>query len=270
VGHHIIRRNKVSECGIGGICGLGPGGDTVFGLLLEENVLRGNAFHDVERLFETGAIKTHCNVGCLIQRNLIVDTRHGAGIWMDWDNRNSRCTRNVIIGSRTMHGAIFLEASFIPNLIDQNVVWDTEGHGVYEHDSTGQMFAHNFIGRASGAGFHLHGRMTDRRIADREPAYGRHTVRNNLLFACEKPDVFGGEPSVVEGNLARGITAELDPDTVRLMWSVDGAAALSCPLVPWVDRDFHGRPRRGPATVPGPLGRLPGGRAQSVLWPFPL
>jgi len=75
-----------------------------FGLLIEENMLLRNAFHDTERLYETAGIKTNNNVHCLVRRNLIVDTYHGAGIWLDWDNRNSRCCQNIIVTFRTIHG----------------------------------------------------------------------------------------------------------------------------------------------------------------------
>ena len=106
VGFHIVRRNTVTDCGICGIAGLGPIEGKGFGLLLEDNALLRSAFHDVESLFETAGIKTHRNVGCLIRRNVVLDTLHGPGIWMDWDNRNSRCCQNVVVNSHTMHGKI--------------------------------------------------------------------------------------------------------------------------------------------------------------------
>jgi len=38
-GFHIVRQNLVTDCGICGICGLGPARDREFGLLVEDNVL---------------------------------------------------------------------------------------------------------------------------------------------------------------------------------------------------------------------------------------
>ena len=148
IGHHIVRRNTVTDCGICGIAVLGPG-NKEFGLLIEDNVLLRNSFYDVERLNETAGIKTHNNVRCLIRRNLIMDTQHGGGIWMDCRSQFSRCMQNVIIGSKTIHGGIFVEASYEPNLVDQNFIWDTQGHGIYEHDSCNQKFANNFIGQSA-------------------------------------------------------------------------------------------------------------------------
>lgn len=173
-GFHIVRRNVITDCGICGICGLGPGRGRETGLLIEDNAVLRNAWHDAELLWETGGIKTHCNVRCLIRRNLVADTAHGSGIWMDWDNRHSRCCQNIVLGSRTRNGGIFVEASPVVNLVDHNIVWDTTGHGIYEHDSRGQIFAHNLVGRSTGEGFHLHGKITDRRVGGEPMTYGGH------------------------------------------------------------------------------------------------
>jgi hypothetical protein len=257
VGFHIVRRNTVNDCGICGICGLGPGGGRTFGLLIEDNLLRGNAFHDVERLFETAAIKTHCNVGCLIRRNTILDTLHGAGIWMDWDNRNSRCCQNVIVNARTMHGGIFVEASYVPNLIDDNFIWGTRGHGIYEHDSAHQVVAHNFIAHSSGSGIHLHGQITPRRIGSHEPEYGMHQVLNNVLVENTLPDKYLGQPSQAAGNLVGGVRVTFDRDKLELAWSVGRDYLVWGKPVPGVVRDFFGKPRSESQAAAGPFGRLP-------------
>lgn len=256
IGFHIVRRNTVTDCGICGICGLGPGRGREFGLLIEDNVLARNSFFDVETLFELAAIKTHNNIRCLIRRNLILETRHGAGIWMDWDNRFSRCTQNVIVGTRSLHGGIFVEASFEPNLVDQNFIWDTDGRGIYEHDSCNQIFAHNFIGRSTRAGLHLHGKMTDRRISGRPIVGGHHTVLNNILVSNQGSNVFRGEPSEVAGNLSENITATFDPATLELTWSFAGEPS-SCRPVPGITHDFWERVRKGAEVTPGPFGELP-------------
>lgn len=257
VGFHIVRRNTVTDCGICGIAGLGPGRGQEFGLLVEDNVLLRNAFFDIERLYETAGIKLHDNVHCLIRRNLVVDTRHGAGIWMDWNNQHSRCSQNVIIGSQTIHGGIFIEASYLPNLIDQNFVWDTQGNGIYEHDCSRQIFAHNLIGRSSASAFHLHGKITDRRVGGVTPEYGQHQVRNNIWVENGKTNVFRGLPSEIDCNLAEGIKAAFDRNNLVLEWSVNDDFKISCPPVPGVTHDFWGEPRKGPQTPPGPFGESP-------------
>lgn len=266
VGFHIVRRNVVTDCGICGICGLGPGQGREFGLLIEDNVLERNAFYDVEPLFETGAIKTHNNIRCLIRRNLIVDTLHGAGIWMDWNNQFSRCSQNVIVGTHTMHGAIFVEASYEPNLVDQNIVFDTDGHGIYEHDSTGQIFAHNLVVRSSKCGLHLHGRITDRRVDGREMSYGRHIVRNNVLIDNRRASEFLGQPSEVAENVEGGASAALDLRRLTMSWSIP-ESGKGCDPVSGITHDWLNRSRGDRQTSAGPFGTPQGSDVKLTFRP---
>lgn len=114
---------------------------------------------------------------------------------MDWDNRYSRCCQNLVLGSHSRNGAIFVEASIVPNLIDQKIVWDTQGHGLYEHDSRRQIFANNLVGHSSG--FHLHGKITDRRVGRGPMSCGGHYVANNLLVGNAQADTFRDDPSII-------------------------------------------------------------------------
>jgi alpha-N-arabinofuranosidase len=266
VGFHIVRRNVVTDCGICGICGLGPARGRDFGLLIEDNVLARNAFHDVERLYETGGIKTHNNIRCLIRRNIILDTLHGAGIWMDWNNQFSRCMGNLIVGSHTMHGGIFIEASYEPNLVDQNVILNTDGHGIYEHDSSGQVFANNLIAHSSKSGLHLHGKITDRRVDGRTMTYGRHSVLNNVWIGNAKPNEFLGDPSTVALNVEDGATGRLDLESQEFAWEVP-ESGRRCPLVPGVTYDLLGLPRDGKETCAGPFASSAGRTRLSGPWP---
>jgi hypothetical protein len=265
IGFHIVRRNVVTDCGICGICGMGPGRGREFGLLIEDNLVLRNAWHDAERLFETGGIKTHRNVHCLIRRNLVVDTYHGPGIWMDAANRASRCCQNLVLRTHTMHGAIFLELSQAPNLVDNNVVWDTEGNGIYEHDTAGQIFAYNLVGHSTNAAFHLHGKITDRRLGGAEMIYGQHQVLNNLLYQNTQSNVFGGQPCTILGNLSEGFTAAFDPKRLELSLS-DIYRLPECQDVPGIGYDFFGKRRKGLKAVAGPFARLPANATRIKLW----
>ncbi|HUA69039.1 MAG TPA: right-handed parallel beta-helix repeat-containing protein [Candidatus Saccharimonadales bacterium] len=276
-GFHIVRRNTVADCGICGIAGMGPGGRD-FGLLIEDNVLLRNAFYDVQKLYETGGIKTHNAVHCLIRHNLILDTLHGSGIWMDWDNRYSRCCQNVVVNAQAKAGAIFIEASFLPNMIDDNFVWGTQaagnglmrvlgltGHGLYEHDCSHQLFVHNFIGRSEGSGIHLHGKMSDRKIDGHIPEYGLHLVNNNLLYQNASSDVYAGQPSAIAGNVSTGFTAAFDRRTLELTLSASNGLP-ACELVPQASYDFFGHLREGPMTVAGPFNRVSAQATKLKLW----
>jgi hypothetical protein len=264
-GFHIVRRNSVTDCGICGICGLGPGREREFGLLLEDNFLRRNAFYDVELLFETGAIKTHNNIRCLIRRNLILDTQHGAGIWMDWNNQFSRCTQNIIIGTKTMHGGIFVEASYQPNLVDQNIIWNTDGHGIYEHDSTRQVFAHNLVGHSSKSALHLHGKITDRKVDGRDMVYGRHRVWNNLLVDNARPNEFLGEPSELANNQE---LSNVQFDSTRWLLKIPAGAQPAIQSVPALTHDFLGQPRAANNSCAGPFAAGSNETRELKLWPL--
>jgi len=249
---HIVRRNTVTDCGVCGIQGLATTNS-----LVEENLLRNNAFHPVEQYWETGSIKLHCNNGTLIRRNRIFDTLHGCGIWMDFANVNSRCCENIIVGSRTVHGGIFIEASLEPNLIDRNVIWDTQGAGLYEHDCRGQTFAHNFIGNSSGPALLLRGRITDRKLNGQPLGGGMHVAVNNVSFDNKGGLISTKDPQAdTGGNLDKGIVASFDRDTLTLTWHVTGDVPACAPLK-LLTHDLLGKPLPADKRVPGPFCDVP-------------
>jgi len=268
VGHHIVRGNTIEDVGVCGIAGIGTRDD--FHLLIEGNVVRRAAYHNVERLYETAGIKTHLNTNCLIRGNLVANTLHGPGIWMDYTNANSRCSRNVVVGTRTKwHGGIFVEASSVPNLIDHNVIWDTSASGIYEHDSCDQIFVHNLIGKSTGAAILLRGKVTNRRPYGRPIIDGNHHVVGNVFVengtnAVEERS--RSRKSTVENNLADGVAATLDPKTLELVWSArpespKGKAASG------VTHDFLGAERAGGPVFPGPFATVPTEPTRVRLWP---
>jgi hypothetical protein len=71
----------------------------------------------------------------------------------------------VVVNAQAKAGAIFIEASFLPNMIDDNFVWGTraagnglmrmlglKGHGLYEHDCSHHFFGHFREGPMTVAG----------------------------------------------------------------------------------------------------------------------
>jgi hypothetical protein len=112
---------------------------------------------------------------------VVLRTAHGSGIWIDADNRNSRVSGNVVVDTTTEFGAIFVEISDRPNLVDGNVIWSTRGSGVYEHDTERQIFCANVVGESSAAALRLRGALTGRHLPDRPLRGGRHVVDGNVL-----------------------------------------------------------------------------------------
>jgi hypothetical protein len=143
--------------------------------------------------------------------------------------------------------------------------WDTEGNGIYEHDTGLQIFDHNLVGCSTGSGFCLRGKATDRRMGGMEMVYGLHQVRNNLLCQNAVTNVFGGQPCTNVGNLSEGFTAAFDPATLELTLSATNRFPR-CELAPLVGRDFFDKPRKGPATAAGPFAQMPAQTIRIKLW----
>jgi hypothetical protein len=286
-GHHIVRRNTVSCCGVCGICGIGP----IDHSRIEDNIILGCCWQNVEDYFEAAAIKTHRNRNVLLRRNVILDTKGGAGIWLDYLNANTRCTQNVILGTQSRFGGIFVEASHEPNMIDHNLIWDTDGSGVYEHDTDKLIVAHNMIGQTRGAAVCLELGNVRRWVGGRGAAARKHRVVNNILVDNDRMIEFANADNVSDHNLfcrsrdpgpfrihqpqenldlaawqefhgwdlhsaECDVRAELDAESLELTWSVAGDVP-ACSPVAGVSEDFCGEARHERFVVPGPFAEIP-------------
>ena len=226
-GHHIVRGNTVTDCGVCGICGVGgsrlpaseiktPDGHPVqiTKTLVEHNRFERNCWHNVEWMWESAAIKIHSMQDCLVRRNVILDNENGPGIWADWQTVNTRICGNVIAGIKgTLMGAIFVEVSRYPNSVDNNVIWDVRadtvrhndpvggGHGVYEHDCDYLTVRDNFIHGAEGAAVFLNLGSVDRMDYGRGSTGRRHRVLNNIIDQCGMAIVFPCPDNFADGNV---------------------------------------------------------------------
>lgn len=226
---NIVRRNRVTDTGVCGIAGY-PADNA----LIEENVLANNTLYPIEKIYECAGIKTHRNRGTLIRRNLIMDNAVNA-IWMDWDNRDTRCTQNVIVNSKT---GILIEAAVIEPfcLIDRNIVWGTE-YGIVEQDCTNQRFVHNLIGH-SQVGIAPRGKLSTRLVAVwpwHMTAGGGHTIANNAFVQVQQPikqtQQSGSPPNTLVGNATEddGLAASLDVAKGFLTLYATRPLATYCP-----------------------------------------
>lgn len=260
-GHHMIRRNLVTDCGLCGLAGVGaarlPEAEVpdplgypiqISRTLIEHNRFERNCWHDVEALFESGAIKLHSMHDCLVRHNMILDTQHGPGIWADWQNVNTRICSNVVADTvRTQAGGIFVEASKHPNLVDNNVVWNIGtcpsvggdavlgGNGIYEHDCDYLTVRHNLIRGASRTGICMNRGDPNRIVYGRGSTGRRNRVLNNLIDACRLAMVMPNADNVADGN--RLGTFEMEAP-LRVQ---QPEAKLSLPA--W--QDFYGWDRTG-------------------------
>lgn len=172
VGWNIVRNNRVSHTGVCGIAGI-PAPNA----LIEGNDLFRCTLYPVAPLFECAGIKTHRNFGTLIRRNRVAESLDH-GIWLDYDNRDSRCTENNVLGARF---AIHIEASVREAcLLDGNRVFDADV-GFMENDSRGQIFSNNVLGYV-GTAFDLWGKNSERRVAGLPTGGGGMMLLDNAVY----------------------------------------------------------------------------------------
>ncbi len=272
-GQHIVRRNTITHCGIGGL-----EGKQIERTLIEGNVIRHCGWHDILPIYETGGIKVHCTTATLVQGNLVTDTIGAPGIWMDYANVNSRCTRNVLVDIDSSNGGIFMEASQQPNLVDRNVVIGSTGNGIYQHDCDELIIAHNLVARCSNAGIRMQ-ICEGREVGGRLTTAKRNTITGNLIvdvgsmLAISDPEnrsdhnVFvprrGGfdlrqwqqSTGWDEHSVLADVQLHFDPDALQLV--LEPADPLpSVPRLEAITHDFLGR-ELGEETAPaGPFAAL--------------
>ena len=137
VGYHIIRHNVICDNGECGITGWKQTGTQI----LHNRIERSNAlgFGAVE---EAG-IKCHLFYDGLIEGNLLRDN-DAHGIWLDNVWYGTRVTRNVCLNNA--FSGIFIELGTGACLVDNNIVAGTrQGDGIYTHDASGVIIAHNLL-----------------------------------------------------------------------------------------------------------------------------
>jgi hypothetical protein len=194
----IVRRNAVSDCGVTGMKGI-----SVTGCVIEDNVFERIGWQNAPLGYDNGAMKLLVCTDTLVRHNVIRDALDAPGIWLDWDNINCRVSENAVFGTRYAGGAIFIEASEQPNWIDHNVVWGSQGNGVYVQDSDGVLVFDNIIGRSTAAA--IDGRVcTDRELNGRQVTCRRNVVRSNILVDNATTITFSDPDNIVEGNTILG------------------------------------------------------------------
>jgi alpha-N-arabinofuranosidase len=265
LGHTIVRGNRIYDCGTAGIRS-----HNVSYALIEHNDILGCGWQDVEFYWETAGIKLLVTAGTLVRQNRVGEIQAGCGIWLDWDNQNSRVTGNVIHDVCTAQAAVFVEASQVPNLVDHNVIWNIDGQGVRVADTDNLTVAHNLIGRTT-EDLIFAKVATDRSLRGRRLTSTGNRVVNNIFFEPGKPIAFDPgnaadyniyvsrrdgpavKPSLGEKNSIT-LTAEVKFESQDLLLDFRPAQQLpAVPALPPCLRDFFGEKREGEWTVPGPF-----------------
>jgi alpha-L-arabinofuranosidase len=268
-GYNIVRNNHVFECGRGGIQGL-----EVRRALVENNYIHDCGWQDVEKLWETGGIKLLVNEKTLVRGNRIEHITGGPAVWLDWNNKNCRVTRNLVYDCESCcNGALFVEASRTPNMIDNNILLNVKGTAIFAGDTDSLIVAHNLVGPCAGPAVRCQV-VTDRMLDGRRMTSTGNRIFNNI-FMADQPvffvdpanesdyNVFAIPPTVFDlsewqhggqdkNSTEVSILCRYSPETAELFWSADSLLPF-IPVVQNCDFDFYGSPRQGKLTIAGPF-----------------
>jgi hypothetical protein len=234
VGCAIVRRNHIDDAGVCGIAGM-----AVQDTLIDSNLIEHVGYQDVELSWETGGIKLHQAVNCLLRRNVIRHTIHAEAIWLDYKNSNTRITGNVM---------------------GDNIIWKaTEGAGGGSYNMPGHggwgitvdgsdetLLAHNLIGLTQDAAIKFRN-IEGRIVGSRGGTARRNKVLNNIFYRCGKAIDFSNTDNSADGNLYTkdwgGALNEEQSVGRGLNWIPDAGATLRLDLDAW--RKYFGFDKNG-------------------------
>ena len=149
VGHHIIRRCRIHDCGQTGIVGHLGG---AFSLIEDNHIYRINNRQNLAGA-EIGGIKMHAAIDVIFRRNHIHHCTRG--IWLDWEAQGTRVTQNLFhdntlaargeLCEQQLEGLgedLFIEVSHGPTLVDHNLFLSERALKI---PAQGMAFVHNLI-----------------------------------------------------------------------------------------------------------------------------
>lgn len=187
VGYHVIRNNRVTDNGAGGIAGWKQTASLIAYNVIERNNRLGFTAP------ETGGIKVHGFVDGQIIGN-VLRNNECFGIWVDNVYRNARVSRNLVLGNQG--AGIFVELGGGPILVDNNVVAFTKlGEGIYTHDASGVTLAHNWLQANTHFGIYMR-TVTDRRYAKADGTPEQAGTRRQRIYGNVLVDNYRGHMSL--------------------------------------------------------------------------
>ena len=144
-GSHIIRNNRIHDCGQAGIVGhMG----CVFSDIDHNEIFNIGVKHEFYG-HEIGGIKFHAAIDVWIHDNYIHNC--SLGTWLDWQAQGARISRNIYDKNNR---DLMIEVTHGPCLIDNNIFTSPY---FFDNAAQGTAFVHNLI-----CGFHNHYPVLDR------------------------------------------------------------------------------------------------------------
>lgn len=114
IGSHIIRRNKIHDCGQAGIVGHMGG---AFSLICDNEIYNINQTNGAITGAETAGIKLHAAIDSRIEGNFI--RKSTRGIWLDWQAQGTHVYNNILYDNQLQD--LFLEVSHGPTIVYNNL-----------------------------------------------------------------------------------------------------------------------------------------------------
>jgi alpha-L-arabinofuranosidase len=271
LGGVIVRNNKIYDCGTAGIRSY-----SVQSGIITNNTIWDCGWQDAENYWEVAGIKILRARQTLVKGNHIYNIQGGNGIWLDWDIQHSRVTANIIHDIQTIQGGIFVEASQVPNLVDNNFIWNIDGNGIYGNDSDELLVVHNLIANTTGHVV-MSTVATKRKLNNRWLTATNNKVFNNLFINGGALIKFDSENNLAENNVyvttrlptnidlkawqEKGFDrngksiyakAEFNPSSLYYQWQSESEWPRVSALA-FLKNDFFNNARSGSQTTPGPF-----------------
>ncbi len=177
VGSHIIRNNRLHDCGQNGVVGhMG----CVFSRI-EHNEIYNIATKREFYGHEIGGIKLHAAIDVVIENNNIHHC--SLGTWLDWQAQGTRVTRNLYHNNTR---DLMIEVTHGPCLVDHNLFLSVQN---IENMAQGTAMVHNVFA----------GHMHQRKILERQTPY--HFPHSTQVLGVAQ--IFGGDDRILN-NLMLG------------------------------------------------------------------
>ncbi len=182
IGSHIIRNNKIYNCGQNGIVGhLGGSYSEIYGNEIYHIADKGEFWGH-----EVGAIKLHALIDTQIHHNYI---HHSLmGVWLDWQAQGARLSCNLFHDNGI---DMKWEVTHGPHLVDNNIFGSEQN---FQNAAQGGAYVHNLF---LGGMFHYE-------VLDRSTPY--HLPHSTEMMGCSL--VYGGDDRFYNNIFLNTQTAE--------------------------------------------------------------